>query len=137
MTSIEKKIVWEKWKDPYDETDEWFPKESKEPEEISEDLAFEEEEEVIFEQPMQLLMTNMGVIPFGGMNNTPPIGKIFNFWTGHTSFSISSQIASQMELVEGVEVLDIYTRYRFRVGIGKLFKDREVMNAIQQVICDM
>ena len=136
MTSIEKKIVWEKWKDPYDETDDWFPKESKEPEETSEDLAFEEED-VIFEQPMQLLMTNMGVIPFGGMNNTPPIGKIFNFWTGHTSFSISSQIASQMELVEGVEVLDIYTRYRFRVGIGKLFKDREVMNAIQQVICSM
>ena len=137
MTSIEKKIVWEKWKDPYDETDEWFPKESKEPEEAPEDKSFDDEEELVFEQPMQLLMTNMGMIPFGGMNNTPPIGKIFNFWTGHTSFSISSQIASQMELVEGVEVLDIYTRYRFRVGIGKLFKDREVMNAIQQVICDM
>ena len=46
MTSIEKKIVWEKWKDPYDETDEWFPKES---EEVPEDTSFDDEEEVVFE----------------------------------------------------------------------------------------
>ena len=96
--------------------------------------AFDDEEEVVFEQPMQLLMTNMGMIPFGGMNNTPPIGKIFNFWTGHTSFSISGPIAAQMEGIEGVEVLDIYTRYRFRVGVGKLFRGNEVMSSVQRTV---
>ena len=132
MTRVERKVVWEKWKDPYSETDEWFP--LSKPEKATEEASFEEiEEEDIFEQPIQqILLSNMGVMP---VNNHIDIGKIFNFWTAHTSFSISPNIANRIETVEGVEVLDIYTRYRFRVGIGKLFTDRDVMNAIQQAIC--
>ena len=76
-------------------------------------------------------MTNMGMTP---ADRPPSIGKIFNFWTGHTSFSISAPIAAKIEDIEGVEILDIYTRYRFRVGIGKLFKDRDVMHNIQKAI---
>ena len=130
MTSIEKTIVWEKWKDPYEEKDDWFPKveDKKQIEEEDEEFS---EEEITFEQIPQILMANVGAMP---MHRPPSIGKIFNFWTGHTSFSISGPIAARIECVEGVEILDIYTRYRFRVGIGKLFKDREVMNAIQQAM---
>ena len=43
---------------------------------------------------------------------------------------------TRIEKIEGIEVLDILTRYRFRVGIAKLFRDREVMSAIQEVICE-
>ena len=130
MTSIEKTVVWEKWKDPFDEKDEWFPKaqDKKETEDDDEEYS---EEEITFEQLPQILMANVGAMP---MNRPLSIGKIFNFWTGHTSFSISGPIAARIESVEGVEILDIYTRYRFRVGIGKLFKDRDVMNDIQQAM---
>ena len=132
MTSVERKIVWEKWKDPYDEKDEWFPTKNNnkkiKPEEFLEE---EEEEEITFEQIPQIFMTNMGMVP---ADRPPSIGKIFNFWTGHTSFSISAPIAAKIEGIEGVEILDIYTRYRFRVGIGRLFQDREVMNDIQRAI---
>ena len=131
MTNTEKNIVWEKWKDPYDDRDEWFPRiDNKKIEKEEEEEEFSEED-IVFEQLPQILMTNMGMVP---LDRPPSIGKIFNFWTGHTSFSISGPIAARIESVEGVEILDIYTRYRFRVGIGKLFKDREVMNAIQQAI---
>ena len=132
MTNTEKNIVWEKWKDPYDDRDEWFPKheDKKQVDGEYEDEEFSEEE-ITFEQIPQILMANVGAMP---MYKPPSIGKIFNFWTGHTSFSISGPIAARIESVEGVEILDIYTRYRFRVGIGKLFKDREVMNAIQQAM---
>ena len=125
MTKIERKTVWEKWKDPYDEKDEWFPK--------NKNIKEEEfsEEEIIFEQVPQIFMANMGMSP---VDKPLSIGKIFNFWTGHTSFSISGPLAARMEDIEGVESLDIYTRYRFRVGIGKLFKDRDVMNNIQRAI---
>ena len=128
MTKIERTIVWEKWKDPYDEKDEWFPKNDNE--KIKEE-EFSEEEEITFEQIPQIFMANMGMVP---ADRPPSIGKIFNFWTGHTSFSISAPIAAKIEDIEGVEILDIYTRYRFRVGIGKLFKDRDVMNNIQRAI---
>ena len=71
MTRVERKVVWEKWKDPYSETDEWFP--LSKPEKETEEASFEEiEEEDIFEQPIQqILLSNMGVMP---VNNHIDIG---------------------------------------------------------------
>ena len=79
----------------------------------------------------QFLITDNGAVP---INNNHSIDKIFNFWTGHTNFSITPKIAKEIELVEGVEVLDVITRYRFRVGVGKLFKGNEVMSSVQRTI---
>ena len=64
------------------------------------------------------------------------INKMFNFWTGHTNFSITPDVAVKIEKIEGIEVLDILTRYRFRIGIAKLFRDRNVMNKIQDIVCE-
>lgn len=102
-------IVWEKWVDPFLDT------QQEEPEYI-------EEEEVNFEQTEQKII--QPVIPFISM------GEIFNFWVGHTNFDITESIAKILEQTEGVESLDIITRYRFRIGIGKIFTDRDVMSNI-------
>ena len=71
----------------------------------------------------------MGIIPY---NEYTASSKIFNFWTGHTNFNIIDSVAYSIETTEGVETLDIFTRYRFRIGIGKAFEDREVMRSIEK-----
>ena len=127
------KIVWEKWKDPLSQQkDEWSPEQKEKP---PEDTYFEEpyEEDVTEGIPAQYFMSNMGVVPYNPME---AINKMFNFWTGHTNFSITPDVAVKIEKIEGIEVLDILTRYRFRIGIAKLFRDRNVMNKIQDIVCE-
>jgi len=71
--------------------------------------------------------TPMGIIP---INESTTSGKVFNFWVGHTNFNISKPIAEVIENAEGVETLDIFTRYRFRISVGKAFDDSTVMRNI-------
>jgi hypothetical protein len=73
----------------------------------------------------------MGIVP---INEYTASSKIFNFWTGHTNFSITPNIANIIESVDGVETLDIFTRYRFRIAIGKIFNSGEVMNKVSSSI---
>jgi hypothetical protein len=42
--------------------------------------------------------------------------------------------ADIIETTSGVETLDIFTRYRFRIGVGKAFSDSEVMRDINNKI---
>jgi hypothetical protein len=70
-------------------------------------------------------------VPYDEYNSA---SKIFNFWIGHTNFNISKPVSQIIENIEGVETLDIFTRYRFRIGIAKLFKPSEVMSSITNSI---
>ena len=82
---------------------------------------------------VRVIATPMGLIPY---NEYTASGKIFNFWNGHTNFSISQNIVNILESTEGVETLDIFTRYRFRVGIGKIFDETSVKQKIWDNIND-
>ena len=73
----------------------------------------------------------MGIIP---LNDNTASNKIFNFWTGHTNFNITGHVLKIIEETEGVETLDIFTRYRFRIAVGKAFEDSEVMRLINQQV---
>jgi hypothetical protein len=73
----------------------------------------------------------MGIVP---INDNTASGKIFNFWVGHTNFNVTKHIFRILENTDGVETLDVFTRYRFRIGIGKAFSDSVVMKDIQQSI---
>jgi hypothetical protein len=79
----------------------------------------------------KFMITPMGVMP---VTENTESGKIFNFWTGHTNFDISTNVATIIERCDGVESLDIFTRYRFRISIGKVFKESEVMHNISKQI---
>lgn len=138
-------IIWEKWRDPYGSDD------TTEIHGMIEDIIDRKianqhdeetgEESAIPEEPMHnmdfvkhkipMMITPVGLIPF--TENTAP-GKIFNFWTGHSNFNITQKILDIIETTNGVETLDIFTRYRFRIGVGKAFKDSEVMHDINQQI---
>jgi hypothetical protein len=127
MSNKEPIIIWEKWVDPFGQnTDslEW-------PEYIESDS--DEDDPIIKSKITKIhgISTSMGIIPY---NEHTDCTKIFNFWVGHTNFSITKNISSSIEEIDGVETLDIFTRYRFRVAFGKAFNDRDVMNEINNTI---
>ena len=80
---------------------------------------------------IRVMATPMGIIPI--TENTSS-SKIFNFWMGHTNFSITHRVAEIIEEAEGVETLDVFTRYRFRIAIGKAFIDSSIMKNINDSV---
>ena len=45
-------------------------------------------------------------------------------------------IKNKIEKIEGIELLNITSRYRFFVGIGKFFDFSDVRVSIEKAICD-
>lgn len=146
-------IIWQKWIDPFSgdgkEID-WLEKHINhedgldiygqsnnidiDEDEEAEDLPYMEDSEDINDSPKDkthAILSPMGLIPY---NEYTASSKIFNFWVGHTNFSISKPIADLIESVDGVEILDVFTRYRFRIAIGKVFEDKVVMVNINNSI---
>lgn len=136
MTSIAPLIVWEKWVDPFgfdndNEINDPFFDDDENNDEISGESELPEQYLIKKTKNIRVISTPMGLIP---MEETLSSGKIFNFWTGYTNFSVTKNIAYIIEKTDGVETLDIFTRYRFRVGVGKLFEDGEVMRNINSKV---
>lgn len=119
-------IIWEKWQDPF------LEKINTETNSEEEGLSYEEMyennnnygEQHSSNIKFPMIVTPMGILPY---NENTACGKLFNFWVGHTNFDIDRNIQSIIEKCAGVETLDIFTRYRFRISIGKAFKDSIIM----------
>jgi len=128
-------VYWEKWIDAY------TPEETEvvllDEESLEEDqgISFEEELGVEFKKfkNIQTIFT-----PFAGLPLTEqsPASSYFKFWVGHTNFKITPKFHRIMSNVEGVESIDVFTPYRFRIGIAKLFKDRTVMSQVRKNMVD-
>lgn len=118
-------IVWEKWIDPLGGDDDipFIDKIEKEDD--------GDQPTIIKTKPVKMLVTPMGMIPY---NENTATSSIFNFWVGHSNFDISPEICTLIEQAQGVETLDIFTRYRFRIGVGKIFDDGDVMRNINNII---
>lgn len=133
QSTKEYKVVWEKWNDPYgdDNEDDNDSDEGNIPSFLKGDLALSEEledmKEALSKKPMKVIMTPVGIVPL--TEYTSP-SKIFNFWVGHTNFSITNDVRKIIEKTDGVETLDIFTRYRLKIGIGKVFSASDVMSNI-------
>lgn len=141
----EPQIVWEKWYCPFGQDDPEAESLLDEAalnellEEISGDTSEEPEallppiEQKLSKQfgGQKFMITPMGVMPV--TDNTIST-KIFNFWTGHTNFNISTSVADTIQRCDGVESLDVFTRYRFRISIGKVFKESDVMHNINKQV---
>lgn len=136
MKSSQPLIKWEKWVDPFGrDIDEakWTDYNS----DIVDIAEFENDTDdqpklpQSSNTPIKVIASPLGLIPY---NEHTASGKIFNFWLGHTNFNISSKIKDLIEECDGVEILDIFTRYRFRIAIGKCFNDSEIMSLINDKI---
>lgn len=128
------KIVWEKWVDPFgQDSDEskWTDYDNDDPLAGIEEEFEDVKESMPNKKSVKVIASPMGLIPY---TEHTASSKIFNFWTGHTNFNLSNSIIDSIEKVDGVETLDVFTRYRFRVAIGKCFDDSSVMHNINQTI---
>jgi hypothetical protein len=127
-------IIWEKWVDPFGENMEdakWTDYNN----DIDDSTEmFNEEYKKHIGKPIRVIASPLGLIPY---NEYTASSKIFNFWLGHTNFNISENIKNIIENVSGVEILDIFTRYRFRIAIGKCFNDSETMATISTSIIEL
>jgi hypothetical protein len=126
QNKIDPTIIWEKWVDPFGqnmESVEW----------PGYDESEDDQDNIIRPKVTKInaIATSMGIIPY---NEHTDCTKIFNFWIGHTNFNLTSKIVNIIEGIDGVETLDIFTRYRFRVAFGKAFNDRDIMNTISNTI---
>jgi hypothetical protein len=128
-------IIWQKWIDPFgrddvqeqEEFSNYFSETDHDDEEDKENKEFLANK--IMKYGIKVIATPLGIIP---VNDNTSSGKIFNFWMGHTNFDITKKVAETIEKTEGVESLDIYTRYRFRISVGKAFDDSYVMRIINK-----
>lgn len=122
-------IMWEKWQDPIlnniIEPMSTQDNDIEEQDEYSPYNDIEETRNYTFRYP--IIMTPFGMLPY---TEKTSCDKTFNFWTGHTNFTITKSIADILEKHSGVETLDVFTRYRFRIGIGKAFEDSLIMRSI-------
>lgn len=133
-------IMWEKWIDPFgDDIDEakWTDYDNDIHNLVDTPTENDDDEEegppriIKNTKPIKVIASPMGLIPY---NEHTASSKIFNFWLGHTNFNISETVQQTIEQCEGVEILDIFTRYRFRIAIGKCFNDSDTMKLINDKI---
>lgn len=129
-------VYWEKWVDAYEsdiETIDMAHEKFEEDEKSDFGIDFQSFEE---EDPIDLPIKTIQTIftPFGVMPLTEQslASSYFKFWVGHTNFKITYSFYKIISNIEGVETLDIFSPYRFRISVGKLFRDRDVMNNIRK-----
>ncbi|NBU33486.1 hypothetical protein EBS40_02535 [bacterium] len=122
-------IIWQKWLDPFGDDSEESKWTDYENEHMIDTKIDEENKPIIKGRPVKVIASPMGLIPYSEHTAS---GRIFNFWTGHSNFNLSDNIIDYIEQIDGVETLDVFTRYRFRIAIGKCFDDSIVMNSINQ-----
>lgn len=131
-------IIWEYWTNPLGGGKEYTDEAEKPPDDDTINY-FDNDPEEVSGLVRPVIPTSMGMVPvqiYGSFHHN------FNFWIGHTNFTIDGDdhergykgVATRIEEVEGVEILDILTRYRFRVGIGKAFQSSEVKEAIHDAL---
>lgn len=129
-------IIWQKWFDPFGGDEEQNIDMSatiRHTNQLDDEEPYNEEIEDnhINTKSVRAIATPMGLIPY--TENTAS-SKIFNFWTGHTNFSITKTVADIIEYADGVETLDVFTRYRFRISIGRAFDASKIMKQINDKV---
>lgn len=85
-------------------------------------------------RPVKILATPVGLVP---MTEWTSPSRIFDFWTMHSNFRMTTEIQDILDNTDGVESLDVFSPYRWRISIGKAFnrslvKER-VMKNLQAV----
>tara|TARA_B100002019_G_C21269649_1_gene601440 strand:- start:3189 stop:3584 length:396 start_codon:yes stop_codon:yes gene_type:complete len=104
---------------------------------MSSQLGLVEEEDYLEEDVFEEQIDSQEIMAVPVPNSFyEQISLITNYdcWLGHSNFDLTPSIKSEIEKVEGVEVLKICSRYRFFLGIGQMFKFTDVRKNIEEII---
>ncbi len=55
----------------------------------------------------------------------------FDCWVAHTNFNLTESIKNKLDDIEGIEILRIFSRYRFLIGVGKMFEFTNVRKNVE------
>ena len=106
---------------------------------IAEDIEEDEEDDETYgdddekKNPIALIINKMLPLTPQVIDDISMLAN-FDCWIGHTNFDITPSIRDQLNKIQGVEVLKIFSRYRFFVGIGQMFDFQNVRHDIDNVI---
>ncbi len=81
---------------------------------------------------MRLFRSNVTLSLPEHVNNEIAIVSNFECWLAHTNFQITPSIKRRLNKTEGVELMKVCGRYRFLLGIGRLFKFSDVRTNIER-----
>ena len=134
-------VYWEKWIDIYEQE---MEEEQSVIEQLkSMDFEFSEEEQNLYDElaeegmpgfkSIKTIMTPFGMMP---LTEQSLASNYFKFWTGHTNFKLLKSHIHTISMVDGVETIDVLTPYRFRIGVAKLFVDRDVMSNVRKMLLE-
>ena len=133
-------VYWEKWVDPYVEQIESFKLDIEDKSHGAEEESgfglesydpHPESEDLDEFKTIPTIFTPFGLMP---LSDETLVSKSFKFWVGHTNFKITRHFRNLISSVEGVESLDVFSPYRFKISVGRLFRDRNVMSNIRKVM---
>jgi hypothetical protein len=144
MSKIIKKIGWQKYEDYIEKQlscpmlqnilQNMIPSEDEEilEEDIDEDdESYEEDNESSKKNPLSLLFQKMLPLTPQVIDDVSMLAN-FDCWMGHTNFDITPRIKEQLNKIPGIEILKIFSRYRFFVGIGQMFDFQNVRHDIEK-----
>lgn len=133
MKTRQKRIRWSKWKDPLAALVNEHDSNKLEDENGEVDDYFSKERKRYGENPNlgPIIAGPQGIIP---LNDTNVPSRHYNFWIMETNFNISKSVVKTLNSMDGVETLDIFTRYRARIAIGRLFDTEEIKDAIDATL---
>ena len=66
-----------------------------------------------------------------GLSNEISLVANFDCWLGHINFNLTDEIKDIISKQDGVEVLKVCSRYRFFIGVGRMFDFKDVRNGIE------
>ena len=125
-----RKIAWENWKEKVDNSPPNIDKTEEILEEDEEGLDLEKSLLSAMEIP-RLVQTPLGIFHYE--DKLRPSEK-FDCWIGYTNFDITQNVSDTIESAEGVEALEVMSRYTFFLGVGKMFNFRNVRTSIEELL---
>jgi len=123
-------VYWEKWVDAFEEEDPPFDEEERvEEDEISiEELKMLGLNHLDPSPPIKSILTPFGILP---LTERSLASRHFKLWVGHSNFKLTQNMCLLIQQTRGVEAFDALTPYRFRIAIGQLFLDRDIMTTVR------
>ena len=118
--NIKKKIGWQKYEDVIEEQldspllDMLYQKMGVIDLDDDEDFVEDEDDEPTTHQNLMIPIDSKLIENISLTQN-------FDCWLGHTNFNITKEIKDKLNRTEGIELLKICSRYRFFIGVGRMF----------------
>lgn len=94
----------------------------------SDEFSSEYDQELALEQPQPFLS-----LP-EDLSNEIQLTTNFDCWMAHTNFNVTNTVMDKLNKVNGVEVLKICSRYRFFIGVGRMFDFSDVRKEIEDTL---